>query len=66
MLKDVLPAELLQQGKSIEEVADELIHTESKPSEEEKKELDSEENPEVGVGEAPESAAPAEEPPPAE
>jgi len=66
MLKDVLPTELLQQGKSIEEVAEELIHTEGKPSEEEKKESVSEENPEVGVGEAPESAAPAEEPPPAE
>ena len=66
MLKDVLPTELLQQGKSIEEVAEELIHTEGKPSEEEKKESVSEENPEVGVGESPESAAPAEEPPPAE
>lgn len=66
LLKDVLPTELLQQGKSIEEVAKELIHKESKTSGEEKRESVIEENPEVGVGKAPDSTAPAEEPPPAE
>ncbi len=66
MLKDVLPTELLQQGKSIEEVAEELINPENKSSEEKPSRTIPEENPKVGVGEAPESAAPAEEPPPAE
>jgi len=87
MLKDVIPAELLQQGKSIEEVADKLIHnggsnittsteessqdtTQGTPTEEMPETAPEitakEEDPEVGVGEAPSSAAPEEEPPPTE
>ncbi len=77
LLKDVLPLDLLQQGESIEEVAEKLIHNgeetsiEAVPADDKSADLNltvadssSGENLDVGVGEAPNSAAPEDEQPP--
>ncbi len=77
LLKDVLPLDLLQQGESIEEVAEKLIHNgeetsiEAVPADDKSADLNltvadssSGENLDVGVGEVPNSAAPEDEQPP--